>query len=496
MCRRERRVRLRGLNLRLVQDFLLLSGGEFFSKMIGFLAFGYLARLLEPGAYGAVELAVSLSLFFFLVVDFGLSPVGAREVARDPHRVQDLAGEIPVARGLVALVAIPVMCGLAALLGQPTPVVRLVWVFSLGLLGVAFHQLWLFQGLELMRWVSLAHILRTSAFAIGVGLVVRSPADLLLVGVVEVGAAAVLAGYCVVVQGRHVAPFRLSMNPAGVTRLFREGLSVGLSQTVWALNQYLPTLLIAGLVTSVEVAFFGSAHRIVTSLATFGFVYHFNFFPAVSRSLADSDEAYRDLVTPSFKATAWGGIGLALVVTLLADTLCRLAYGDGFAVAGPTLAVLVWTIPLTLFSGHARWALIARGEQRFVLVAQLAGAVTTLVAGGWAITRWGARGGAIGMVASSLVVWVVAHACARRKVTRIPFLGAAARPAFAALAVGLVATRFDGSAWVSASGAALLFALLGPALDWRLVADLRRLARAKEGIGPARESQGTVGGVG
>ena len=350
-------VRPRSLDLRMVRDFFLLSGGELISKLIGFVAFAYLARTLGPGRYGAVELAVSLSLFFALVVDFGLSSVGAREVARDPHRIRELAGQIPTARFLVSALAIPCMCGVVVLLGQPTEVVRLVWVFSLALLAVPLRQQWLFQGLEMMEWVSLAQILRMSAFTIGLVFVVRSSDDLLWVGAVELGAALTLAAYCFIIQGRRITPFRPSMHLAGLRRLLREGLSIGLSQIVWALNQYLPTLLIAFLVDNVEVAFFGSAHRIVMSLATFGLLYHFNLFPAVSFSLDTSEATYHDLVGPSFKATAWGGIGLALVVTLLADTICRLIYGAAFSVAGTTLAVLVWTIPPTLFSGHARWAL-------------------------------------------------------------------------------------------------------------------------------------------
>ncbi len=466
--------------LAVVRDFVLLSGGELFTKVIAFVAFAFLARTIEPAAYGAVELAVSLSLFFAMVVDFGLSPLGAREVARDAGRIEDLAAEIPFARLVVGVLAIPVMCVIPVLLGQPPQDRQLVWLFAIGLLGVPFRQQWLYQGLERMHWVSLALILRTAVFTAGVMLVVDGADDLLLVGAAELAAALVLAVYFVRIQGRLVTPFRFAWNLAGSRRLLWEGSFIGLSETIWALNQYLPILLIAGLVGSVEVAFFGAVHRIVMSLATFGFVYHFNFFPTVARSLAVSEASYRGLVGPSFKATAWGGIGLALAVTLLADPICRLIYGEAFVDAGATLAVLVWTIPLTLFSGHARWALIARGEQRSVALAQLAGAVATLSVGAWGTLRWGALGGAAGMVSSAAVVWFVAHACARRTVRHIPFLGAVARPALAALVVGVVVRQVDGAAWGTATGGVLAFAALGPLLDRRLVTDLRSLARARD----------------
>ena len=136
------------------------------------------------------------------------------------------------------------------------------------------------------------------------------------------------------------------------------------------------------------------------------------------------------------------------------------------------------------------------GEQRFVLVAQIAGAITTVSAGSWAMAQWGALGGAIAMVGSSLIVWFVAHGYARKKVARIPFLAAAARPALAALVVGIAAHQFDGPAWIAAVGAALVFALLGPLLDWRLIADLRSLANAKEGVEAARGPRRNAGDAG
>ena len=100
------------------------------------------------------------------------------------------------------------------------------------------------------------------------------------------------------------------------------------------------------------------------------------------------------------------------------------------------------------------------------------------------------------MVSSSLVVWFVAHGYARSRVTGIPFLAAAARPALAALAVGIAARQFDGSAWIVATGAGLVFATLGPALDRRLIADLRSLAGSKGGIDAAEVSRGNAEDVG
>jgi O-antigen/teichoic acid export membrane protein len=462
----------RGAGRGAVRGFFALSGGEVASKLAGLLAFAYLARVLEPEGYGAVEVAVSLGLFFALVVDFGLAPIGAREVARAHARVPDLAAAIPTLRLGLALLAAPTMVGVAVAMGQPARTVGLVALFAVGLLAAPFNQRWLLQGLERMGWAAPGPAIRMGVFALGVVLLVRGPEDLLAVGVAEAGACAALALYYLAVQQRRVTPFRLRL-PADGGALLRESATVGLGQIVWSLNQYLPMLLVATLVGGAEIGWFGAAHRIALSLATFSWIFHFNLFPAVSRSLGESRDAYLRLVRPSFRVASWAGIGVALGGSLLAEPICRLAFGEAFRAAAPVLAVLLWILPPMLLSGHARWALIAAGRQRHVLVAQSAGALATLLGGLVLIPAWGALGAAAAMVAAFVLVWLVAHAFVR-EVAPTP-LWTVWRPL---LAAGLAAAAGHGagdSPWLVAAVAALVFAAAVPVLEPALLGDARRL---------------------
>jgi O-antigen/teichoic acid export membrane protein len=462
-----------------VRDFAALAGGELVAKLAGFAAFAWLARALAPEASGAVELAVALSLFFVLVVDWGFGPIGAREIARAPERAPELAALVPAGRLLLAAVAAPSMVVAAALLGQPRATLELVALFAAGLLFAPWTQRWLLQGLDMMAWVSAAQVLRMVTFAAGAVLLVRGSEDLLRVGWLELGAAAVMAAYFAAVQRARVAPLRLSFERPALLRLAREARAVGASQLVWALNQYLPTALVAGLLGGAEIAWFGGAHRIVLSLGTFVWLYHFNLFPSVARATAQPGEAFAALVGPSVRVTAWLGIGGALVLSLVAEPLCRLAFGAAFGAAAAPFAALVWVLPLGLLSGHARFALIASGHQDKELAAQLAGAVVTLGAGSAAIPLLGARGAALAMLASAGVVWALAHRAARRHVGALPLLGPVWRPAAVAAAAAGLALALAESPWAAAAVAGGAVAAAAPLVDPALLADLRRLLGAR-----------------
>ena len=67
---------------------------------------------------------------------------------------------MPIARLIIAVVAIPVMVVGVAALGPSTLPRSLVWLFAASLLFAAWNQEWLLQSAELMAQVGLAQMLR------------------------------------------------------------------------------------------------------------------------------------------------------------------------------------------------------------------------------------------------------------------------------------------------------------------------------------------------
>ncbi|MFQ5678546.1 MAG: flippase [Gemmatimonadota bacterium] len=465
---------------RAVRNLAVLTGGAVMSRLLGFVAFAHLARVLPARQYGAVEVAVALSLFFGLVVEFGLTPIGAREIAKDARRLTELAGEVPAARLLLSLVAIPLMILIAYPMTEDAGGRLVVWLFAAALFALPWIQRWIFQGLERMAWIAAGDVIRGAVFAVLVLWLVRRSGDLLLVGMAEIAAAVAVCAYFFAAQ-RRVVPPRFSPHPERLTRLLRETAPMGASQIVWAWNQALPVMLVAALVGTTETAWFGAAQRIALALLVFTRLYHFNLFPTLTRRLHESPSHLADVVRPSMRLTAWGGIGVALGLSLASQPICVAVYGSAFASAAPTLAILVWLFPLTLLSSHAGWSLVAQGDQRFLLVARLAGAAVTLVVGFVLVPLIGAVGAAIAMISAALAIWAVLQKAASRRVTRLPVLFAVLRPAAAAGGILLLLRIANWPSVLEAAIGSGMFALTALLLDSHLRVDLRRIAGVRGG---------------
>ena len=351
---------------------------------------------------------------------------------------------------------------------------------SLALIPLVWNQNWLLQGLERMGLVSVGQALRMATLVAGVLLFVRGPDDLLRVGLTEIVAAGVLGGYFVFLQYTLKIPIHLSLNLKEIFRLIRRGFSIGLSQIIWALNQYLATLMVAVLVGGTAVAWFAAAHRIVNALVGFSAIYHFNLFPAVAERLKISKASFDELARPSFRVAAWGGIGIALIGTLAAERISVLVFGSEFREAGLSMAILMWCVPITLLGGHARWALIAIEQQRYVAIARACGLITTIVAGLLLIPKYGAVGGSLTMLTSYMVVWLVAQVSGHMKIGRMPLVEVI-RPALLAAATIYGVNSFSSSSMSAIAAGLLSFTVAAPLIDRALIRDMYRISNIKSG---------------
>ena len=471
---------------KLMRDLAVLIGGQFVTKLIAVAAFAFLARTLDPHGYGVVEYVVGLTALFAMAVDFGLGTIGVKRIAKARRELPTLATQIPLARLSIALLAIPVMITLAVGLGASSIPPELVWLYAASLLFAACNQDWLLQSAELMAHVAFGHMLRVLTFTVAVLLFVKGANDVIAVGWAELAAAAVVTLFYLIVTHIKVTPFSVPRSAFNTNKLIREGASIGLSRFAWAAAQYMPLFLVGSMIGGPQVGWFAATQRLVTSIATFSFVYHFNLYPALAKASTVSNGELSRLMRVSFRVTGWVSVGLALGLTLAAAPVLTAIFGTRFASAAPALSILVWAIPVTILSGHARWALIVADAQKHVLYSQMIGLVVVAVVGVPLVLLSGHIGGAIAGVAGAIAVWTASHAYAKRLQAQPPCLLLLARPLVLALLLAVTLQLMGLAPLRQAIVGCVLFAAAAPWIDRSLLPDLFELAHTKAPVAPRR----------
>lgn len=466
--------------LKLARDLGLLWVGQILTKGIAFLAFAILARRLLPADYGAVEYAMGLAMLALLAIDGGLGSVGVRRLTQGQQSAEELVALIPAAQLCIAAVMAPAMVLFTYFYANDANALKLTSLVALSLFIPPWKQDWLFQAKGMMTEVVLAQCIRVTTFMLGCALLVHNNAEVILVGFVEIASVTMATAYLMTMQHRKVAPLRLRFAMHKLVDLLREGAAIGAGAICWALFQYAPLLILAAMVGMTETAYFGAAHRLGVSLVTFSWLYHFNLYPVISRRVAGNPGALVKLTRMSIRATAWGGIGLALALTLCAEPLLRLLFGPGFERAAGPFSILVWTFPLTLLSGHARWILIAAKHGNDMLISQIAG-VAAAIPAAWLLigpAGLGPLGAASAMSLACLVVWAVSQIYTHIRghdvpvLPALPAITAAALIVFAAHALAL-------NPWVALGAGMAVFLVAAFAFDHHLIDELTHLAKGE-----------------
>ncbi len=404
---------------RLARNYLLLAAGECAAKLLAFLAYTYLGRTLGPERYGRLEFALAALVFFTLPVDFGLQDYGARQVARDPGRAGRLLDEIVGLRLLLALVSLGALMLFA--LASPGEAKWLLATLGASLLAAPWLVQWMLQGHDRMPAVALVSVARLGVFAALALLLVGPKTPLPVVGLAECGAAvaAAAAGLFLIRQGLGLPLPRPVFDWARLRDHFREASPIGLSELCWAVLWYGATVLLGWMAPGEQLGWFGAAHRILMALHTFVWLYFFNLLPSLSRSAA-RPPLLQTLLRRSLAVAMPAGLGVALGLSAVARPLLALAYGERFAGAAPLFSILVWMLPVSLWSGHYRYTLIAGGRQRWLLAAAAVAALVALPLGALLIGRFGALGAAWSLLAALSVNGVLAWAFVRRLLLRAP----------------------------------------------------------------------------
>lgn len=424
---------------KLLKDLISLVFGQFAGMVLGFVAFSYLARQLTTELYGTVELIVSMSVFAAIVIECGVNMIAVREMARPDANPSRIATAAVAARGLIAMTVVPIFIIGVLMVDLPANSTTLCILFSISLLFAPLKQEWLLQSREHMRLAALGQPLRGAIFALLVVLMVGSGDDMIFIGVAEIVAVAFLMSFYVAAQYWLDAPFRWRDVSGRVLYYVREGLAIGLSNILWAFMLYAPMLILAAMTDSTEAnAWLGASLRIVVAIVTASFLYHFNIYPVVTRTISADRERWRTLIRSSIHIVAWGAFGLTLVFSIMSDEIMATVFGRPFVAAGPVFAMLIWAFPLRFLSGHARWSLIADGQQKWLFVAEIAGALTLVVSAILTTPLFGGVGAALSLVAGITVSGLVTQYRAETTLGRFGLAGDVL-PAFATSVAALAA---------------------------------------------------------
>jgi len=362
----------------IVQNIVALSAAQIATYMFPLITVPYLARVLGVAGWGVVAFAQAFGAYLTLVVEYGFSLSGTREVARhvgNEEKLAEIMAGVQGARVLIMVGAIVV----AFAARWVVPIFRaqpdLLWAATFSALVQALSMMWYFQGVERMKLVASLDFMAKALATVGIFIIVRVPTDdwkvLMLQGL---GASiSLVAGFAVAYRE---VPFRM---PTWSTTW--EALHMGWSMFLFRTSVSLYTVgnaFILGLFVPPQfVGFYAGAEKISRAVLSLLNPVNRTLFPRLSRLIRESRARAVRLARISLIVTGLGGAAMGIMILIFAPLLVRIILGHAYAPAVPVLRVLALLPPLIALSGilGIQWMVPLGLDKAFNSIIVIAGVV-------------------------------------------------------------------------------------------------------------------------
>lgn len=270
---------------RLASNFISLSTVKGLQFIIPLLVLPYLLKTIGVEKFGDVSFALSIATYFGAVVQYGFSVSATREISRsrgDVQKVSELYSQALVASFILALVSFaPFSVWLA--LSEMEKDFKFLYAFSMAfILFQSLNPLWLFQGLERMKYIAIINLTSSALYLMLVVVFVENESDFFLVPFLNLIATLFSLSLCMI-QVRYIFGVTFSLPSIyEVIAIYKMGWSAFLSQ--FFPNLYNNTsLFILGLIESSSVVgLYAAVVRIVDAICSVGYILSSTFLPYIA----------------------------------------------------------------------------------------------------------------------------------------------------------------------------------------------------------------------
>ncbi len=381
-------------------------------------------RRLGDERYGQFAFALAVATIFETVMDFGLKEVTIREVARDPSAAARLLGNtfaLKLALGGAAM--------LVTIVGTPflrsEPDVR--WAVYLLCASSALRSYLLtvravLTGLERFRAESaIAMADRASLLVCGAAVLLTGFGVIGLSLAFVLSRAAILALTWILAR-RYVTPFHLEFDLAFWRDLQRRAAPFGSYLLVFALYNYLDTVLLGVLRSDAETGLYNAAYRIYEAFILVASIIGTVLTPRLSRYILSDPEEHRRLAAVGIRGAMLAALPISIAGFIFAPQVVTLLFGSDYQASATALRILVTgflvVFPISVYQAIA----ISMHAEHLLLATAVIGLVLNVALNVALIPRYGMYAAAFvtvvcEMISLALLAWGIARRRAGAAVT-------------------------------------------------------------------------------
>jgi len=390
---------------RVIQNASFLSAAYIGQKLLSFVYFTLIARIVGVVDTGAYVFALSFSTICSVFVDFGLSQLLQREIAQKPENTQTLLAGALRLKALYAVVSVAVGLGVFTFIADGQQMWNMIFI-AMGIMLFDSYVLtvWAaFRGRHYLAYESIA-IVSSQAIVLVVGLIglyAKAPLEILLLALLA--GSAWTAVYATIACRRILGFWPRPMRGSTGT-LARRSLSFGVASTFSRLFASLDSVMLGQMVGTAAVGFYAIPNKFVFAAQFIPAAVSASLYPALSHFHLRDQQQMRKLFFQAFSFLYMLAAPMAVGLFILTPAIVHELYTSVYDPSILAMQIMVWGIIFGFLEYPFGALLAAMGQQKKNSITRVVVVFVNVALNLILIPRFSFVGTAIAAVASYAVL--------------------------------------------------------------------------------------------
>lgn len=391
---------------RVMKNAVLLYLAYIFNTLLSFFFSITLARELGDEVFGKYSFAVAFTMIFAVCLDLGFNLVIIRDVAKDKSLAPKYIGNIIIIKSILSVVVFGPIALVISLMDYPNDTTIAVLIFGVSIILTALADVFtsIFTAFERMEYQALVSVL-CRMLTVGLGLT----ALFLGYGLIEIALAVATGSMFNLVSSfivciRKFAKPKIEIDFDFLKKIIKLALPITFLSISGIIFTKIDTVMLSVMKGDAVVGWYNAAYNLVLALHFIPDILLTALFPAMAVFSIQSLNSLKTSCEHSMRYLLILGLPIAIGVTLLADRIIPLLYGDEFIPSAVALQILAWDTLLFFLCASLGTVIISINKQNSLMVVGLGCAVFNVILNLILIPPLDYRGAGIATVATGVIL--------------------------------------------------------------------------------------------
>lgn len=335
----------------LVKNFTSLSLLQLANYIFPVITLPYLVRVLGPEKYGLINFAAAFSAYFVIITDYGFNLSATQEVSvnrNDKEKVSEIFSSVLTIKIILFFLSSGIFFLIINMFELFSNDAGLYSIMFIGVIGIVLFPLWVYQGVEQMKYILIINVVIRSVTVVSIFLLVKVENDYLLLAVIYT-ITQVMTG----ITGLFFAFRKFDLRylfPSKVQLLeqLKKGWNLFLS-SIW-INLYTTSnVFILGLFApNSVVGYYSAADKVRIAFQGILSSMSQSVFPYVNKLLAESYQKFISFNRKLLKISFMIGMIISSTLFLFAEPIVKIVLGNEYSPSVIVLRIIAW-LPLIIF---------------------------------------------------------------------------------------------------------------------------------------------------